>query len=76
MAEEGRRTNHIVGVRFIPAGRVHYFDPGDIELADGDQVLVEADGGTREGIVVIAPGQMLFSELRGPLPPLLSKVEG
>ena len=65
----------IVGVRFKPAGRVYYFDSGRIELAIGDRVLVESDTGPREGQVSIASGQVIYSELRGSLNPVLHKVE-
>jgi cell fate regulator YaaT (PSP1 superfamily) len=66
---------NIVGVRFTRAGRVHYFDAGSMDLAVGERVLVEADGGPREAQVVIAPRQVLYSELRGPLSPVLQKAE-
>ena len=61
----------VVGVRFGRSGRVHYFDPAGHELAVGDLVVVETDEGPREGRVVIAPGQVLRSDLRGPLSPVL-----
>ena len=67
---EHRRTENVVGVRFTPADRVQYFDPGDRDLEVGDRVVVETDGGPREGEVVIAPGQVLYSELEGPLEPI------
>lgn len=66
----------IVGVRFARAGRVHYFDAGSMDLAVGERVLVEAEGGPREAEVVIAPRQLLYSELRGPLSPVLQRVDG
>ena len=66
----------IVGVRFLPSDRVHYFDPGDHSLSVGDLVRIETDDGPKEGQVVIAPDQVLFSDLRGPLSPVLGKVEG
>ena len=66
----------IVGVRFLPSGQVHYFHPGGHDLAVGDLVRVETDDGPREGRVVIAPDQVLYSDLRGPLNPVLGTVEG
>jgi cell fate regulator YaaT (PSP1 superfamily) len=63
----------IVGVRFERADRVQFFDPGDLELAVGDHVLAETDSGPREGVVVIAPDQVLYSDVRGPLLPVLRK---
>ncbi len=61
----------IVGVRFRPSGRVEYFAPADLELEVGDRVVVETDDGPREARVVVAPGQVLFSDLHGPLNPVL-----
>ena len=66
---------NLVGVRFSSAGRVRYFDPADLDLAVGDRVLVETDDGPREGSVVIAPSQVLHSDLRGPLHPVLQKAD-
>ncbi len=65
----------IAGVRFESSGRVHYFDPGSMELNVGDRVLVEADGIPREGTVVFIPSQVLFSDLRGPMGRVLQKAE-
>ena len=73
MTREERIVN-LVGVRFSPAGRVRYFDPADEDLAVGDRVAVETEEGPREAEVVIAPSQVLFSELRGSLRPVLSKI--
>ena len=66
---------NVVGVRFSPTGRVRYFDPGDKDLAPGDRVVADTESGPQEGQVVIAPSQMLYSELRDQLAPLLRKVD-
>ena len=63
-----------VGVRFTRSGRVYYFDPGDHELSVGDRVLVETDDGRREGEVVIEPSQIAYSDLRGPMNPVVQKL--
>ena len=42
----------VVGVRFKNAGKVYYFDPGDLELKDGDKVVVETVRGLEFGEVV------------------------
>jgi len=60
-------------VRFIPSGRVHYFDPSDHDISIGDRVIVETDLGAREAVVVITPDQVLLSELRGPVPMIVGK---
>ena len=65
----------LVGVRFEPAGRVHYYDPASLDLVGGDRVVVETEHGSREGRVVIAPSQVLHSDLRGPMSPVLHKVQ-
>ena len=57
----------IVGVRLNSVGPLQYFDSGSLNLAVGDRVLVETDAGPREGLVAIAPGQVFYSDLRGPL---------
>ena len=69
-------VSEVVGVRFARAGKVEYFDPSGLELSAGDEVLVETEDGPREGRVVIAPAQVVHSDLRGPLEPVLSKAGG
>ncbi len=64
----------LVGVRLRPAGRVHYLDPGDLDLAVDDRVVIEFENGTREGQVVIAASQVVHSDLRGPMPRVLKKI--
>ena len=63
------------GVRFGRSGPVHYFDPGEFELSVGDRVLVETEDGQKEAGVVIAPHQVLYSDLRGPLDPILRRLD-
>jgi cell fate regulator YaaT (PSP1 superfamily) len=74
LGEESERLATIVGVRFERAGPVEYFDPADVDLSVDDRVVVETDEGPREGHVVIAPEQVLYSELRGPLDRVLHRV--
>lgn len=65
----------IVGVRFERAGRIYYYDSAGIELNIGDWVVVETEKGVRGGWVVIAPNQVLVSELQEPLAPILRRAE-
>ena len=65
----------IVGIRFKKAGRIYYFDPADIELEVDDSVVVETSRGQEVGFVVIAPKQVLDSEITRPLKPVLRKAE-
>ena len=64
----------LAGVQFKPSDRVQYFDANGIDLAVGERVVVETwDGVEREGVVVIAPEQVLRSDLRGPMDAVLRK---
>jgi len=65
--------NAVVGVRFQEAGKIYYFEPGgyDKELTVGSYVVVETSRGIELGRVVIAPGQVLKTELTEPLKPVL-----
>jgi cell fate regulator YaaT (PSP1 superfamily) len=64
----------LTGVRFGRSGPVHYCDAGDLELSVGDRVLVETEDGRKKAAVVIAPQQVLYSDLRGPLDPILRRL--
>ena len=63
----------LAGVQFKPSDRVQYFDANGIDLAVGERVVVETWDGEREGVVVIAPEQVLRSDLRGPMDAVLRK---
>ena len=65
----------IVGVRFKRAGKVYYFDPAGIDLAANDYVVVETTRGLELGRVVIAPKQVLASEVNTPLKPVKRRAE-
>ncbi len=45
----------IVAVAFQPAGHLHTYLAGDLELHRGDRVLVDAESGERLGTVVLEP---------------------
>ena len=63
----------VVGIRFKRAGRVYYFDPADNELQANDQVVVKTARGLELGCVVIAPKQVLDSEVSGSLKSVVRK---
>lgn len=65
----------VVGIRFKRTGKVYYFDPSDIELKVGDCVVVETTRGLELGRVVIAPSQVLASEVTKPLKPVVRKAD-
>ena len=65
----------IIGVRFTPYGRVHYYDDSGISLSFADKVLVEYDDGEREASVEIGSDQIVHTSLTGKLPRVLNIVE-
>lgn len=65
----------IVGVRFRRAGKVYYFDPGDVSLEVNDWVVVKTAHGLELGWVVISPKQVLSSEVTKPLKLVVRKAE-
>ncbi len=65
----------IVGIRFKRAGKVYYFDPAGINLEVNDHVLVETTHGLDLGQVVISPKQVLASDVKEPLKPVVRKAE-
>lgn len=66
-------TKNTTGIRFKRAGKVYYFDAGDMELEVDDYVVVETERGPDLGRVVIAPKQIIASEIPEPLKPVLRK---
>ncbi len=64
---------NVVGVRFRSAGKVYYFDPGDIELSDGDKVIVETVRGLECGEVVGEPRPVSEEEVAQPLKKAIRK---
>ena len=62
---------NIVGVRLKAAGKIFYFDAGDLELQVSNYVVVETSHGLAVGRVVIAPDQVLANELKDDVKPAL-----
>ncbi len=65
----------IVGVRFKKASKIYYFDPAGLNLEVNDYVVVETTRGVEMGQVVIAPRQVLASNVEKPLKPVVRKAE-
>lgn len=61
----------IVGVRFKPAGKIYYFDPGDLKIETGNDVIVETARGLEYGMVVIRPKMVKEEDLISPLKPII-----
>ncbi len=57
----------VVGVRFKLAGKVYYFDPGELPVAQGDKVVVETVRGVEYGQVVVGPREVPDEEVVQPL---------
>lgn len=65
----------VVGIRFKRGGKVYYFDPAGLDLKVNDYVIVETTRGTEAGRVVIAPTQVLESEIVEPIKPILRRAD-
>ena len=57
----------VIGVRFKANGKSYYFSPGDLELQQGDYVIVETARGTECGEVAKGPHDVPDSSLVKPL---------
>ncbi len=63
----------VAGVRFKKAGKIYYFDPGEIELGLGDRVIVETSRGVEFGEVVVPPKNVEDDEIVSPLKKVVRK---
>ncbi|MHC9540010.1 MAG: stage 0 sporulation family protein [Vulcanimicrobiota bacterium] len=63
----------LIGVSFKRAGKVYLFDPGTIELAMGDMVVVETARGRELGRVCTKPQNVEESEVVSPLKTVMRK---
>ncbi len=57
----------IIGVRFKKAGKIFYFSPGNLEVKQGDRVVVETARGVECGLAVVGPREVEDSEIKAPL---------
>lgn len=65
----------VVGVRFREAGKVYYFDGSGHQLPVGTYVVVETSHGEEVGRVVVSPDQIISSEIKEPLKPVIRVAE-
>lgn len=63
----------VVGVRFKKAGKIYYFDPGDLSLSVGDKVIVETARGIEFGEMVVNPKEVPEDEIVTPLKKVIRK---
>ena len=61
----------VIGVRFRTAGKVYFFDPGKLEIKQGDHVIVETARGIEYGTVIGAPREVEADKVIQPLKAVL-----
>ncbi|MDD3289797.1 MAG: stage 0 sporulation family protein [Eubacteriales bacterium] len=61
----------VAGIRFKEAGKIYYFDPGDLTLSAGDHVIVETARGVEYGTVAYGTRMVEDAEIVAPLKPVL-----
>lgn len=57
----------VVGVRFKRAGKIYYFDPGELQIEKDDDVIVETARGIEYGSAVIGMKEVEDDEVISPL---------
>ncbi len=62
---------NVIGVRFENAGKLYFFDPGELWPTPGDYVLVETSRGIEFGEVVTGIKEIDDSTLQSPLKPVV-----
>ncbi len=62
---------NVIGVRFKRAGKIYFFDPKDLDVAAGDNVIVETIRGIEFGKVVTGKEQIDEKDLVSPLKPVI-----
>ncbi len=58
---------NVIGVRFRKAGKIYFFDPTDLEIHQGDNVIVETARGIEYGNVVLGQKQVDDEKIIQPL---------
>ncbi|HHW55619.1 MAG: stage 0 sporulation family protein [bacterium] len=66
----------VVGIRFKSAGKIYYFDPGDLDLQPGQDVIVETTRGLEYGEVVVGIREVEEEEIVSPLKPVVRVATG
>ena len=61
----------VVGIRFRNAGKVYFFDPGDLDVRRSMPVIVETARGVEYGTCVNDPSEVEDGEIVAPLKPIL-----
>ena len=61
----------VIGVRFRKAGKIYFFDPTDLEIQQGTNVIVETARGIEYGNVVIGNREVEEEKIIQPLKPVI-----
>ena len=61
----------VIGVRFRNAGKVYFFSPEDLEINQGDHVVVETARGIEYGYVVLGIKEVEDDKIVQPLKPVM-----
>lgn len=61
----------VIGVRFRKAGKIYFFDPMDLEIENGEAVIVETARGIEYGRVVLGVKKVDDEKVVQPLKPVL-----
>ena len=64
---------NVVGVKFKDAGKVYYFGPGNVEVTQGDNVIVETARGLEFGTVVMGVTEIKEENLVSPLKDIIRR---
>ena len=59
--------SNVIGVKFKTGGRVYFFDPVELEIHNGDGVIVETARGEEFGDVVSGPMEVEEKKIVAPL---------
>lgn len=63
----------VVGVRFKKAGKIYYFNPGDLDIKKDDNVIVETSRGIEFGVCVIGKRTIPEENIVQPLKEVIRK---
>ena len=58
---------NVIGVRFRKAGKIYFFDPNELEIKQGDNVIVETARGIEYGAVVLGKKEVDDEKIIQPL---------
>ncbi|NTV62335.1 MAG: stage 0 sporulation family protein [Oscillochloris sp.] len=65
----------VIGVRFKDSGKTYYFDPRDVDLSQGDYVIVDTVRGLELARVAYEHREVPESEIVGELKPVVRRAE-